>query len=77
MSRYKVKDNDFVEPFYAETEEQAAGIAIKLLGFGHCTKEDVASYGSIHVLKHLDYSVEITSEQDGEEVEKLVKGERK
>lgn len=56
---YKVKDNDFVEPFEADNEEDAAQKALVRLGFGFGSRDRIKKYGSILVLHEVGHELEI------------------
>ena len=56
---FTVADHDFVNPFPASTEEEAAEKAIKIMGFGHETRDRVERNGALIVLSELGFKLEI------------------
>lgn len=58
MPKYRVKNNDFLDPFNAESDEKASQIALNHLGFGYGTAKKVANTSAINVLAELDFEIE-------------------
>jgi len=59
MATYKIKDNDFVDPFVAKTAKEAAQMALKFLGFSFGAREDIKKKGPEQTLKDLDFELEV------------------
>jgi len=59
MKRYRIKDNDFVNPFEAKSDKEAAKKALEKLGFGFGAKEDIKEKGAEQTLKDLGEELEI------------------
>ena len=60
MKTYTVKDHDFVSPFQAKSDDEAAEKALKILGFDWTEAEKmVKQYGNLGTLNKLGYELTI------------------
>lgn len=59
--RFKVADHDFVDPFTASNEEEAAAKAIKIMGHRFVTKDRVKKIGALTVLAELGLRLVVLS----------------
>ena len=59
MKRYKIKGNDFVDPFEAKDEKAAAQKALEILGFGYGSRVRIKRDGPIKAYKDLGYELEL------------------
>ena len=60
MKTYRVKDHEFVDPFKAKDDKEAAGKALRILGFDWIEADKlIKEHGTIKTLHILDYELEI------------------
>lgn len=60
MKTYGVKDHEFVNPFTAKDNDEAAGKALKILGFDWVeAHEMIKRHGNLKTLKLLNYELKI------------------
>jgi len=57
--RFRIKGIEFVEPFKANSKEEATIKALKLLGFSFGADKDIKENGEIQTLKDLGYELEL------------------
>jgi len=55
---YRVKGYEFIDPFDADTEKEAAQKALKTLGFSFGAREQIKKDGPIATLRNLGYELE-------------------
>lgn len=59
MNTYGVKGHEFVDPFQAKNDEEAAGKALKILGFNYIEADKlIKKLGNLGALKHLEFELE-------------------
>ena len=55
---FTVRDHEFVDPITADTKEEVAKIAVKVLGFDYKIKSWVINIGALKVLEDLGYHLD-------------------